>query len=154
MVQVVIVPILYKDAETQTIIQKCEAFRADLTAAGIRVKLDDRDNYTPGWKFNDWEVKGVCIRMEVGPADMKNETVRLVRRDTNEKSNVGWADVGKAVPVMLDSIHDSMLRKAKENLDKSIVKVSVAGGRYSRWLVLLLDGPSRMSLVCVGLKIC
>merc|ERR1712032_1493184 len=62
-----------------------EAYKKDLQAAGVRVKADMRENYSPGWKFNHWELKGVPIRVEIGPRDMKNSQYVAVRRDSGEK---------------------------------------------------------------------
>lgn len=122
-IQLVIVPIPYKQSESAELLSRCSAFAKDFAKKGIRVKLDDRDIYTPGWKYNDWEKKGVCIRMEVGPEDMKNGTARLVRRDNGEKTVYEWKELETKIPELLESIHDSMFKKAKEELDSSIVKV-------------------------------
>jgi len=74
-VQVVIVPIYFgKDANDQTNAH-CRRLADNLTALGVRVELDDRTNYNPGWKFNHWELRGVPIRLEVGPQDVQNEQV-------------------------------------------------------------------------------
>lgn len=121
---VIIVPIIYKDESAPELLERCELLAKDLTKLGVRVKVDDRDNYTPGWKYNEWEVKGVCIRMEIGPRDMKNETARLVRRDTSDKSDHKWDELASVIPAMLEDMHKSMLHKARTKLESSIVKVS------------------------------
>ena len=83
--QVVIVPITYKEDEAQVIRSKVEEIYQILKKAGVRVYLDDRENYNPGWKFNHWEIKGVPIRIELGKKDYESSEVRVVRRDNGEK---------------------------------------------------------------------
>lgn len=72
-------------------------FQKALEAVGVRVTTDTRDNYTPGWKYNHWELKGLPLRMELGPKDLDNQTVVLARRDTGAKEFVGWADIATRV---------------------------------------------------------
>lgn len=85
-VQVVIVPITYKDDDHQVILDKCEELFKALKAAGVRVYLDDRENYNPGFKYNHWELRGVPIRLELGKKDFEKQEVRVVRRDNSDKS--------------------------------------------------------------------
>merc|ERR1712183_975430 len=80
-IQVVIVPC----GISVNLKKACEDFRDRLLKLGVRVNADLRDNYSPGWKFNHWELKGVPIRVEIGPKDMKSSQYVLVRRDTREK---------------------------------------------------------------------
>jgi len=123
-VQVVIIPIPYKDEGIQEGVVKCNELARIMEKEGIRVHVDDRDNYTPGWKYNNWEVKGVPIRCELGPRDLKNGTVRLVRRDTGDKKDITWDVLCKEVKELLDVVHDSMLSKARQNMEDGIVKVT------------------------------
>lgn len=81
-------------------------------------------NYTPGWKFNHWEQKGVPIRIEVGPRDFAAKQCRLVRRDNAEKSDVAFAELSAHVPALLDTIHDSMFAAAKRGRDEKMVSVT------------------------------
>ncbi len=83
--QVVILPIA---AHKPGVSEKCEEISSRLIRSGIRVKLDDRENLSPGWKFNEWELKGVPLRLEIGPRDLENGVATFVRRDTYEKSTV------------------------------------------------------------------
>ena len=83
--QVVIVPIP-RGNWRETVLPKAQAIRDDLVARGLRVMLDDRDSQTPGWKFNEWEMRGVPLRLEIGPKDLEKSQVVLARRDTREKS--------------------------------------------------------------------
>eukprot|EP00922_Rhytidocystis_sp_ex-Travisia-forbesii_P028294 GHVS01041533.1.p1 GENE.GHVS01041533.1~~GHVS01041533.1.p1 ORF type:complete len:704 (+),score=120.51 GHVS01041533.1:150-2261(+) len=123
-IQTIIIPITYKEENMKEQVDRCELLKKSLTAVGLRAEIDDRTNYTPGWKYNHWEVKGVPIRMELGPRDMEKESVRLVRRDTGEKVDVAWADIAAKVPLLLTTIQADMLTAAKAKLDGSIVKVT------------------------------
>lgn len=125
-IQVIVIPIIYKDESENEMIQRCNLIVDDLAKVGVRAKVDDRENYTPGWKYNDWETKGVCLRMELGPRDMKNQTVRLVQRYSGVKSDHLWSELATTVPSMLEEIHREMLQNARNTLEKSIVKVNVS----------------------------
>lgn len=74
-VQVIVIPVPYKDADTQGIFDACAATVDTLSAVGIRAKADLRDNYSPGWKYSNWEMKGVPLRIEIGPKDLANNQV-------------------------------------------------------------------------------
>lgn len=76
-VQVVVIPVPYKDANTQGIFDACTATVSALSEAGIRAEEDLRDNYSPGWKYSNWEMKGVPLRIEIGPRDLENDQVSL-----------------------------------------------------------------------------
>ena len=107
-IQIVILPIaMHKEG----VLDKASAIRDELQAAGIRVELDARDQ-SAGWKFNEWEMKGVPIRLEVGPKDIQNNQVVLVRRDNHEKSFVSMDGLANTVKEMLDSVHNGLLEKA------------------------------------------
>jgi prolyl-tRNA synthetase len=83
---------------------------------GIRVKVDDRTEMTPGFKFNDWELRGVPLRIEIGPKDVENKSVMTARRDIpgrEGKSPLSIENLSTEIPVMLDAIHDNMLAKAE-----------------------------------------
>lgn len=92
----------------------------DLTKVGIRATKDTRDNYTPGWKYNHWELKGVPVRLEVGPKDVEKNEVRAVLRHNGDKSQLSLSDLKTSMPRLLDSIHEAMLVKARANLTKNI----------------------------------
>lgn len=79
--QVIICPIAMKNVEYGDLLEYAESIKKVLKLAGLRADVDARQNYTPGWKFNHWEQKGVPIRMEVGPRDLSAKQVRVVRRD-------------------------------------------------------------------------
>ncbi|KAL8273932.1 hypothetical protein Esti_002111 [Eimeria stiedai] len=122
--QAVIVPIVFKETGEAEILSKCQELEKILKARGVRVKVDNRTNYTPGWKFNDWELKGVPLRLEVGPKDLEKKQIRVVRRDSSEARNVPWAEAGSTVPALLETIHRELFNKAKAKLDASIEQVS------------------------------
>lgn len=117
----VIVPILFKDSK-EKVLQKCVQIQEELKE--FNVILDDRDGYTPGWKFNEWELKGVPIRIEIGPRDLKSKQVVLVRRDTFEKETVKVESLKKRIDALLKDIQTSLFNKAKEFLKTSIVQTS------------------------------
>ena len=108
-IQLIIVPIaIHKEG----VLDKAKEIYQQLKDAGIRVKLDDRDTQSPGWKFNEWELKGVPIRLEIGPKDIEKNQVVLVRRDNFEKSFVPMENLVETVKEMLDAVHDGMYQKA------------------------------------------
>lgn len=106
-----LVPIYFK--EKDALKAKGHELIAQLKALGIRTEFDSSEHYNPGWKFNHWEIKGVPLRMEMGPKDMTNEVVVLVRRDTGEKTTVAWADLATTVPALLAKIQTEMYERAK-----------------------------------------
>ena len=91
---------------------------------GVRTKLDDRTDKSPGWKYNYWEQKGVPLRVELGPRDMEAKTVMLVRRDTGAKESCAWGDLAARVPVLLEEIQGHLLAKARKERDERIEVVT------------------------------
>lgn len=123
--QVVIIPIYRKDEEKGAVMEVVEKLRAGLSS--VRVKVDDREGLTPGFKFNDWELKGVPLRIEVGPKDVQNGTIALARRDIpgkEGKSFVPMAGFEQSIPAMLETIQENMLAKATKFRDDHIFEVS------------------------------
>lgn len=126
-IQTVIIPIVNKKLspdEIKLMQQKVEETAAALKKIGVRATTDTRDNYTPGWKYNHWELKGVPLRIELGPRDMENETFMLARRDTGEKLSVSWNEAVTVVPALLDQIQKEMLERARKEFDESIEKAT------------------------------
>ncbi|MBN1484327.1 MAG: proline--tRNA ligase [Chloroflexia bacterium] len=110
-IQVVIVPIWKSDEQRAQVLQVVERIREDL--AGVRLHLDDRDSLTPGWKFNDWEMRGVPLRIEIGPRDVAKEQVVLARRDLDKvKETAPLAELAQRVPELLDEIQQSLFQQA------------------------------------------
>ena len=110
--QVVIVPILSKK-EKERVLESVRELENQLKQ-DLRVKLDDREEYSPGWKFNDWEMKGTPVRIEVGPKDLDKGHVVMVRRDTGEKEFVNREEVPARLKELLEQIQNDMLARATE----------------------------------------
>jgi len=119
-IQVVIIPIYHSDEEKERILEKSRDLKENLKR-NIRVHLDDRDQVTPGFKFNDWEMKGIPIRIELGPKDMDENKIILVRRDTGKKIETQFTSYENTVVSELDGMHDSMFANAKKILDERTV---------------------------------
>ena len=111
--QVVIVPILFKSAEAEAIAAKTKEIAEVLRSKGFSVVLDDRPEYTPGWKFNQWELKGIPLRIELGPRDLKQGQVVMVRRDNGQKAPVKETEIAATVEKLLQDIQDNLYVKAK-----------------------------------------
>ncbi len=109
--QVVIVPIPRGNWQ-ETVLPKAQAIKADLVANGMRVMLDDREVYTPGWKYSEWELRGVPLRLEIGPKDIEKSQVMLVRRDTREKIATPLDGLAARVRAQLDEIQQSLFDRA------------------------------------------
>ena len=109
--QVVIVPIP-RGNWRETVLPKAQAIRDELVARGVRVMLDDRDTQTPGWKFNEWELRGVPLRLEIGPKDLEKSQVVLARRDTRQKAFVPMDGLGAHVEQLLASIQQALYDRA------------------------------------------
>lgn len=110
--QVVIVPVLFKDDEASAILGKCEELRVLLKAAKIRVELDDRENYNPGFKYNHWELRGVPIRIELGKKDFEKQEVRMCKRNDGKKEQVKWEGIVDKIKELFPQIHTEMYNKA------------------------------------------
>jgi len=121
--QIVIIPIPFKGQDTDAITAKTREIAEILKNKGLSVVLDDRQEYTPGWKFNQWELKGVPIRIELGPRDLKNDQVVMVRRDTGQKIMVKGTDMHETVEKLLRDIQDNLLTKARTILQENITEV-------------------------------
>ncbi len=120
--QVVIVPIYKKQPELEKISAKAEQIKKSLEEKGISVKYDDRDTHKPGWKFADYELKGVPVRLAIGPRDIENNTVELARRDTLEKDTYPVAGIGDMVTGLLEKIQENIYRKALKFKEKNTFK--------------------------------
>jgi prolyl-tRNA synthetase len=113
--QLVIVPIFKTDEEKSTVLETAHKLRKELIAAGIRVKMDEREGMSPGFKFNDWEMRGVPLRLELGPKDVAKGSVVLARRDRpgkEGKSFVPQEGLSAAVSKLLEEIQQSLYDKA------------------------------------------
>ena len=116
-VQCVIVPIAAKKAG---VLEACAKLRDELEQAGVRVKLDDSEN-SPGWKFNEWEMKGVPVRIELGPRDLEAGKILCARRDTLEKSEMALSGAADGIRALLQTVQKDMLEAARKRRDGRIV---------------------------------
>ena len=121
-VQVIIVPIMF-DKTKEEVLEKAEGIRTILKK-NFRVETDTRDGYTPGWKFNEWEMRGVPLRLEIGPKDMAKGQVMLARRDTGEKIAVKEEKLVETVKELLDNIQENLFIRAKKFLEENIREAS------------------------------
>lgn len=113
-IEVVIVPIYKTDEQRQQVLDYCNKMKQRLEAKGLRVKFDDRDTQKPGFKFAEWEMKGVPVRLAAGPRDVENATVELARRDTMEKNVVTEENLENNIIDLLKDIQDNLFKKALE----------------------------------------
>jgi len=142
--QVVLVPIPSPKVDLETIEAKCDELCRSLRQADIRAEVDKRRNYTPGWKYNWWEMKGVPIRVEIGPKDMTRGTCRLVRRHSGMKLDCQQGELVSIITAELHSIHIAMLDKARVERDSGIAKVN----EWSEVMPLLNKGKLILAPWC------
>ncbi|OGG34691.1 proline--tRNA ligase [Candidatus Gottesmanbacteria bacterium RIFOXYB1_FULL_47_11] len=116
-IQLVIMPIKKKDGDAKVLLARCEEIRETLTNSGVRVKVDGREEPSVGRRFNEWEVKGVPIRLEIGPRELEADTIVLVRRDTGEKVTAPRKEIITSVQKLLEDIQTSLFEKAKKFRD-------------------------------------
>ena len=121
--QVVIVPIYKNDEGKNSVLPKVEEIRNQLESKDIRVHVDDREGMSPGYKFNDWELKGVPLRIEIGPKDIENQNIVVAKRYNLEKISLGFNEIEK-IPIILDEIQTQMLKKAKEQTENITLNIS------------------------------
>jgi len=123
-IQVVIVPIHKGEEQLDAISERVNPLVKELRSKGISVKFDDRDTYKPGWKFNEYELKGVPLRLAIGMRDMENNTYELARRDTLSKEVVSADGVVKRIEGLLDEIQETIYKKAVDYRDSHITEVN------------------------------
>lgn len=121
--QVVIIPIYRGLEELDRIRPVAEQIKQSLEQLGLRVKFDDRDTHKPGWKFNEYELKGVPVRLAIGPRDLENGVVELARRDTLEKSSVAIDQVAEQMPALLEEMQSALFQKALQFRESSTHKI-------------------------------
>jgi prolyl-tRNA synthetase len=119
--QVVIVPIARED-DHAGVLAAAAALAGELRAAGVRVRLDDRPDYRPGFKFNEWELKGVPVRVEIGPRDLAAGAVTVARRDTGDKQQVARARAADAIAAMLDDVQAALFRDARDERERRTLR--------------------------------
>jgi prolyl-tRNA synthetase len=121
--QVVIVPIPRGNWQ-ETVLPKAREIEQQLVAGGVRVTLDDRDAYTPGWKFAEWELRGVPLRLEIGPKDIEKSTVLVARRDTREKQAVPMDGLVASIRALLEQIQRTLFERALQFREEHTQRVS------------------------------
>ena len=137
-VQAVIIPVA---AHKGGVTEKAQEIESALKAAGVRVKTDLRE-MSPGWKFNEWEMKGVPVRIEIGPRDIEAGHAVIMRRDTLEKSTVSLESLAETVTKLLDTIQKDMLEASRARRDKKVVHADTLQG--------ILDGVEGQNFVKAG----
>ena len=109
----------------ETVLPKCQEIRDQLTAAGIRVKLDEDESQTPGWKFAEYEMRGVPLRLEIGPKDIEKNAVFAARRDTREKQSLPMDGLAERITALLDEIQAALLARAVKFRDEHTSRTSI-----------------------------
>ena len=136
-VQVVIVPIFKGEEQKQLIDEKVKILVHQLKAAGITVKYDDNDNNRPGWKFAEYEMKGVPVRIAIGARDLANNVVEVARRDTKEKMSFSMDGLGDRIIALLDEIQSAIFTRAKAFREERITKANT----WDEFVKLLDEKP-------------
>ncbi len=121
--QIVIVPIYNNDEDKKRILDKAGEIKQDLESKQIRIHIDDRKEMSPGFKFNDWEMKGVPLRIEIGPKDMDKQKILIAKRYNKEKTNLGFDEISK-IEEILEEIQSKMLEKAREQARLNTVDIT------------------------------
>lgn len=122
-IHVVIVPVFRNDDELKKITAKADEISSALRKHGLAVKFDSRDTHKPGFKFAEWELKGVPVRLAIGPRDMENGTVEVARRDTKEKQIMKMDEVSVSIPKLLDDIQQNIYNRALKFREEHITQV-------------------------------
>ncbi len=123
-IQVVIVPIFRKEEEKIAVLEKAREYAKVLKSKGISVKLDDREGQSPGFKFAEYELKGVPVRIAIGPRDVQNQTVEVARRDTKEKQVMAEVDLAHKIEHLLTQIQQNIYQKALDFRSENITPVN------------------------------
>jgi prolyl-tRNA synthetase len=134
--QVVIIPIPRGNWK-ETVLPKAEAIRAELVSKGVRVKLDASEENSPGWKYAEWELRGVPLRLEIGPKDLEKSQVFSARRDTREKAAIPLADLTTRVPELLAEIQRNLLARARKFRDDNTSEA----GSWSEFTAAMAGRP-------------
>ena len=122
-IHVVMVPVFKKPEEEEAVLAKMREFKELMERTGLTVKIDDRDNLRSGFKYAEWELKGVPVRIAMGPRDLENRTAEVVRRDTLEKEFVGWDSLVEHVAALMEQIQQNIYKKALDFRNANTYKV-------------------------------
>jgi len=123
-IQVVIIPIYYSTSDKELVLTKSQEIKNILTNRNLRVQIDSRDEFTPGYKFHDWEMKGVPLRIEIGPKDIAKGKMVLVRRDNHNKSDLSFENTENGIISALDQIQQQLFEKATKMLNEKTKEVT------------------------------
>lgn len=123
-IQIVIVPIYYSEKDAQRVQQKADEIEKLLKSKGLRVHVDKRDQLTPGFKYNEWEMRGVPLRIEIGPKDLDKQKVTIARRHNKQKSDLPLDKIESEIEGILKQIQDEMFAAAKKLLDERTINAT------------------------------
>jgi len=120
--QVVVIPIYFKENQAESVLSEARRISSELSNAGIRTKIDERADKTPGWKFNQYELIGVPLRIEIGPRDVEGKAAMCARRDTGEKAKIPFSSITTDVKDLLDKIQLEMFQRAKKRMEEMTIR--------------------------------
>jgi len=150
-IQVILIPIFKTDEEKSLVLEKLNNIKNQLLNNGIRVKLDDSDDNSPGWKFAEWEMRGVPLRLALGPKDLANNTIEYARRDTGEKQSLSQENIVENVKNYLENIQQNLYNRAldfreshtfyADNWDEFVEKIENGNFVWAHW-----DGTTETEL--------
>lgn len=150
-IQVILIPIFKTDEEKSLVLEKLNNIKNQLLNNGIRVKLDDSDDNSPGWKFAEWEMRGVPLRLALGPKDLANNTIEYARRDTGEKQSLSQENIVENVKNYLENIQQNLYNRAlafreshtfdTDNWDEFVKKIENGNFVWAHW-----DGTTETEL--------
>ncbi len=121
-IQIVVIPIAYSDEQRKRVLNESKNIASSLIKEGFRVEFDDRIQYTPGWKFNDWEMKGVPLRIEIGPKDLEKGEVTIARRDSGDRLHLKRIELTTKLKELLKEIQETLFEKTRNLLTSNISK--------------------------------
>lgn len=121
-IQIIIVPIYKDDENKEKVLKYCEALKTDLSSQ-YRIKIDDREGQTPGFKFHHWEVRGVPVRFEIGPKEVEDGLVSIYRRDTGEKTGATLCELSRFLDKLMLDIHNNLYQQAEDFASKHIYRI-------------------------------
>ncbi|HPU47285.1 MAG TPA: His/Gly/Thr/Pro-type tRNA ligase C-terminal domain-containing protein, partial [Bacteroidales bacterium] len=149
--QVILIPIFKTEEEKSLVLEKLNNIKNQLLNSGIRVKLDDSDYNSPGWKFAEWEMRGVPLRLALGPKDLANNTIEYARRDTGEKQSLSQENIVENVKNYLENIQQNLYNTAldfreshtfyADNWDEFVEKIENGNFVWAHW-----DGTTETEL--------
>jgi prolyl-tRNA synthetase len=126
-IQVVIIPIYSSQSDRDIVLKKASELKETLMKKGLRIHMDSRDEFTPGYKFNDWEMKGVPLRIEIGPKDLPKNKMVLARRDSLKKFDLSFDNSEDEIIKILDEIQESLFEKARKFLNERTQNITDLG---------------------------